>query len=211
MSTHELKKFVVDGNASGHERRLQVLRTFTWNLQSEKLCGKLSLRSRTVLNQTDSFFKKQLAVYRAAEQDFQGYEEDSQRMDALMSERKAALTSLQQKWREVNIEKQNQEKREALAQVVAALPSREESQAIIADLDRQRQLLAERERALNDKYEARKELLFPLGVNLAMVFAEFKEDVEARQKRIAAQKSHKEGSKTPFDDSGNSKTPEPGN
>lgn len=51
--------------------------------------------------------------------------------DDLIAQKKAELAALQLKWREINIERINQEKREALAQVIANLPSREESQRFV--------------------------------------------------------------------------------
>ena len=52
-------------------------------------------------------------------------------LDDLIAQKKAELAALQLKWREINIERINQEKREALAQVIANLPSREESQRFV--------------------------------------------------------------------------------
>uniref|UniRef100_A0AC34GS87 Uncharacterized protein n=1 Tax=Panagrolaimus sp. ES5 TaxID=591445 RepID=A0AC34GS87_9BILA len=146
-------------------------------------------------------------MYDAFEEDAKEYDEQSTEMDDLINHKRAELIALQQKWREINAERINKEKREALAQVITQLPSREESQGVINEIRSQEKDLEEREKVLNEKLEARKELLYPLGINLAMVCAEFKEDIENRQKRLLEQKNAQKGTKN--DEKKSSDTPEP--
>uniref|UniRef100_A0A914YCM0 Uncharacterized protein n=1 Tax=Panagrolaimus superbus TaxID=310955 RepID=A0A914YCM0_9BILA len=145
-------------------------------------------------------------MYDAFEEDAKEYDEQNKEMDDLINQKRAELIALQQKWREINAERINKEKREALAQVITQLPSREESQGVINEIRSQEKDLEEREKVLNEKLEARKELLYPLGLNLAMVCAEFKEDIETRQKRLLEMKAQK-GTKN--DEKKSSDTPEP--
>lgn len=128
MTSTELKKFVIDGNATGHERRLALLRTFTWNLPNPKHTNRLCKKTSSLIQYITTNFEKQVNMCDAYEQDARDYEEESQKMDAIIAQKKAELESLQVKWKEINIERINQEKREALAQIINNLPSREESQ-----------------------------------------------------------------------------------
>uniref|UniRef100_A0A914PW38 THO complex subunit 7 n=1 Tax=Panagrolaimus davidi TaxID=227884 RepID=A0A914PW38_9BILA len=208
MSSHELKKFVVDGNANSHDRRLTILRNLTWNLPNQKISKTLCKKTEVFMNHAEIAFQKQIQMYDAFEEDAKEYDEQNKEMDKLINQKRADLIALQQKWREINAERINKEKREALAQIITQLPSREESQGIINEIRVQEKDLEEREIILNEKLEARKELLYPLGLNLAMVCAEFKEDLEARQKRLLETKAQK-GTKNDEKKNSRSDTPEP--
>uniref|UniRef100_A0AC34QYZ6 Uncharacterized protein n=1 Tax=Panagrolaimus sp. JU765 TaxID=591449 RepID=A0AC34QYZ6_9BILA len=80
MSSAALKRFVVDGNANGHEKRLAILRNCTWNLPNSKQPKKLAKKTKNLLNQIEINFEKQIRTFEAFEQDAKDYDEENQRM-----------------------------------------------------------------------------------------------------------------------------------